>query len=129
MREILRLSVFAFLLTVWLPSLSRADPPTISACDASKYVGKNVAVEGVVTVVAKTKQGVTLIYLGGYYPNQCLTAWIPPGTDLARDNLKSLRGKKIKVKGTIQLSRPKPDIKVLSRDQITEESGGGPAGR
>ena len=129
MREILRLSVFAFLLTVWLPSLSRADPPTISACDASKYVGQDVVVEGVVTVVSTTKKGITLIYLGGYYPNQCLTAWIPPGTDLARDNLKSLRGKKIKVKGTIQLSRPKPDIKVLSRDQITEESGGGPAGR
>jgi len=119
MREILRLSVFAFLLTVWLPSLSRADPPTISACDASKYVGQDVVVEGVVTVVSTTKKGITLIYLGGYYPNQCLTAWIPPGTDLARDNLKSLRGKKIKVKGTIQLSRPKPDIKVLSRDQIT----------
>ena len=61
MREILRLSVFAFLLTVWLPSLSRADPPTISACDASNYVGQTVVVEGVVTVVAKTKQGVTLI--------------------------------------------------------------------
>jgi len=119
MREILRLSVFAFLLTVWLPSLSRADPPTISACDASKYVGQHVVVEGVVTVVSTPKKGITLIYLGGYYPNQCLTAWIPPGTDLARDNLKSLRGKKIKVKGTIQLSRPKPDIKVLSRDQIT----------
>jgi len=119
MREFLRLSFFAFLLTVWLPSLSRADPPTISACDASKCVGQTVLVEGVVTVVSTTKKGITLIYLGGYYPNQCLTAWIPPGTDLARDNLKSLRGKKIKVKGTIQLSRPKPDIKVLSRDQIT----------
>jgi hypothetical protein len=126
MRELLRPSVFVFLLTGWLPSLCRADPPTISACDAWKYVGQNVAVEGVVTVVAATKKGVTLIYLGGYYPNQCLTAWIPPGTDLARDNLKSLRGKKIKVRGTIQLSRPKPDIKVLSRDQITEESSGGP---
>jgi len=126
MREILRLSVFAFLLTVWLPSLSRADPPTISACDASKYVGQDVVVEGVVTVVSTTKKGITLIYLGGYYPNQCLTAWIPPGTDLARDNLKSLRGKKIKVKGTIQLSRPKPDIKVLSRDQIAEGLSGGP---
>ena len=126
MREILRLSVFAFLLTVWLPSLSRADPPTISACDASNYVGQTVVVEGVVTVVSTTKKGTTLIYLGGYYPNQCLTAWIPPGTDLARDNLKSLRGKKIKVRGTIQLSRPKPDIKVLSREQITAGLSGGP---
>ena len=126
MREFLRLAAFAFLLTAWLPSLSRADPPTVSACDASKYVGQNVVVEGVVTVVSTSKKGITLIYLGGYYPNHSLTAWVPPGTELARDNLKSLRGKKIKVRGTIQLSRAKPDIKVLSRDQITEELSGGP---
>ena len=126
MKALLRLLVFAFLWTVWFPPPSRADPPTVSACDAWKYVGQNVAVEGVVTVVSTTKKGVTLIYLGGYYPNQCLTAWVPAGTDLARDNLKSLRGKKIRVRGTIQLSLPKPDIKVLSRDQITEESSGGP---
>ena len=126
MKALLRLLVFAFLWTVWFPPPSRADPPTVSACDAWKYVGQNVAVEGIVTVVSTTKKGVTLIYLGGYYPNQCLTAWVPAGTDLARDNLKSLRGKKIRVRGTIQLSLPKPDIKVLSRDQITEESSGGP---
>ena len=126
MKALLRLLVFAFLWTVWFPPPSRADPPTVSACDAWKYVGQNVAVEGVVTVVSTTKKGVTLIYLGGYYPNQCLTAWVPAGTDLARDNLKSLRGKKIRVRGTIQLSLRKPDIKVLSRDQITEESSGGP---
>jgi hypothetical protein len=126
MKALLRLLVFAFLWTVWFPPPSRADPPTVSACDAWKHVGQNVAVEGIVTVVSTTKKGVTLIYLGGYYPNQCLTAWVPAGTDLARDNLKSLRGKKIRVRGTIQLSLPKPDIKVLSRDQITEESSGGP---
>ena len=126
MKALLRLSVFAFLLTVWLPSPSRADPPTVSACDAWKYVGQNVAVEGVVTVVSTTKKGATLIYLGGRYPNQCLTAWVPAGTDLAWDNLKSLRGKKIKIRGTIQLSLRKPDIKVVSRDQITEELSGGP---
>ena len=126
MKELLRLLVFAFLWTVWFPPPSRADTPTVSACDAWKYVGQNVAVEGVVTVVSTTKKGATLIYLGGYYPNQCLTAWVPAGTDLARDNLKSLRGKKIRVRGTIQLSLRKPDIKVLSRDQITEESSGGP---
>jgi hypothetical protein len=123
-KALLRLLVFAFLWTVWFPSPSRADPPTVSACDASKYFGQNVTVEGVVTVVSTTKKGATLIYLGGYYPNHCLTAWVPAGTDLARDNLKSLRGKKIKIRGTIQLSRLKPDIKVLSRDQITEELSG-----
>jgi hypothetical protein len=60
--------VFAFLSMEWLPSPSRAAPPTISACDAWKYVGQNVTVEGVVTVVSTTKKGVTLIYLGGHYP-------------------------------------------------------------
>ena len=126
MKALLRLSVFAFLLTVGLASPSRAASPTISACDAWKYVGQNVTVEGVVTVVSTTKKGVTLIYLGGYYPDQCLTAWVPAGTDLASGNLKSLQGKRIKVRGKIQLSLRKPDIKVVSKDQITEESGGRP---
>ena len=121
MKALLRLSFFAFLLMVWRPSPCRADPPTISACDASKYVGQNVTVEGVVTVVATTKKGATLLYLGGNYPDQCLTAWVSPGINLAWDNLKSLRGKKIKVRGTIGHSLRKPDIKVVSRDQITEE--------
>jgi hypothetical protein len=51
------------------------------------YVGKNVAVEGVVTAVSTSKKGNTFINFRGVYPNQCFTGWVPAGTDLAWDSL------------------------------------------
>jgi hypothetical protein len=70
------LLVLAFLLTVWLPSPSQADTPTISASDAWMYVGKNVSVEDVVTAVSTSKKGNTFINFGGVYPNQTFTGWV-----------------------------------------------------
>ena len=60
MKALLRLSVFAFLLTVSLPCPTRADT-TVSDSDAWKYVGQNVAVEGVVTAVSTSKKGNTFM--------------------------------------------------------------------
>ena len=86
------------------------------------YFGKNVTVEGVVTAVSTSKKGNTFINFGGVYPNQTFTGWIPAGTDVAWEpSLESLKGKKIKITGTIQLYQGKPEIKVLSKSQITEE--------
>jgi DNA/RNA endonuclease YhcR with UshA esterase domain len=85
------------------------------------YVRKNVTVEGVVTAVPTSKKGNTFINFGGVYPNQCFTGWVPAGTDLAWDNLESLKGKHVKITGTVQLYQGKAEIKVLSKSQISEE--------
>jgi DNA/RNA endonuclease YhcR with UshA esterase domain len=122
MKTLLRLSVLAFLLMLWLPSLSQADPQIISGPEAIQHVGENVTVEDVVTVVSTSKKGNTFINFGGVYPNQTFTGWIPAGTPLASDSsLLSLEGKKIKIVGRIELYRGKPEIRILSRSQITEE--------
>lgn len=76
---------------------------------------------GVVSAVSTSKKGNTFINFGGRYPNETFTGWVPAGTDLAWDNLDSLRGKKVKITGTIQLYQGKPEIKVLSKSQIIEE--------
>jgi DNA/RNA endonuclease YhcR with UshA esterase domain len=121
MKTLLRISVVAFLLTGWLLSPSRADAPIVPDPDAWTYVGKNVTVEGVVTAVSTSKKGNTFINFEGFYPNQTFTGWVPARTDLAWDNLESLKGKKVKITGTIQLYQGKPEIKVLSKSQIAEE--------
>jgi hypothetical protein len=78
--------------------------------------------EGIVTAVSTSKRSNTFINFGGVYPNQTFTGWIPAGTPLASDpSIKSLQGKRIMISGLIELSRGKPEIRILSRDQITEE--------
>jgi hypothetical protein len=56
MKAFLRPLVFALLLTVWLPSPSRGDTLTVPDSDAWKYVGQNVAVEGIVSAVSTSKE-------------------------------------------------------------------------
>jgi DNA/RNA endonuclease YhcR with UshA esterase domain len=90
--------------------------------DAPQHIGQNATVEGVVTAVSTSKKGNTFINFRNVYPNQTFTGWIPAGTSLAADpSIQSLQGKKIKITGLIELYRGKPEIKILSRDQITEE--------
>jgi DNA/RNA endonuclease YhcR with UshA esterase domain len=81
-----------------------------------------VTVEGVVTAVSTSRKGNTFINFGGVYPDQTFTGWIPAGTPLASDpSMHTLQGRKIKISGMIKLYRGKPEIRILSRDQITEE--------
>lgn len=90
--------------------------------EAAQHIGQNVTVEGVVTAVSTSGRGNTFINFGGVYPNQTFTGWIPSGTPLASDpSIHSLQGKKIKITGLVDRYRGKPEIRILSRDQITEE--------
>src|ERR1700739_712752 len=99
-----------------------ADTPIVSDSEAAQHIGQNASVEGVVMAVSTSRKGNTFINFGGVYPNQDFTGWIPAGTPLASDpSIKSLEGKKVKISGLIELYRGKPEIRVFSRDQITEE--------
>jgi len=94
--------------------------------EAAQHVGQHVTVEGVVVKVFTSKGGNTFLKFGGPYPRQTFTGWIPSSTPLASDPAtQSLQGKKIKITVKIELYRGKPEIKVLSRDQITEEQSRG----
>jgi DNA/RNA endonuclease YhcR with UshA esterase domain len=90
--------------------------------EAEKHIGQDVTVEGIVTAVTTSRKGNTFINFGGVYPNQTFTGWIPAGTPLATDSsIPRLQGKNIKITGRIELYRGKPEIRVLSKSQITEE--------
>jgi hypothetical protein len=118
MRALLLFFVFAFSAG---PLLS-ADEPLIELYDAPTHIGQSVTVSGLVVVVFVSKAGNVFINFGDKYPNQTFTGWIPAGNPLAQDPwITSLEGKTIKIQGVVELYRGKPEIRILSRNQISEE--------
>jgi DNA/RNA endonuclease YhcR with UshA esterase domain len=123
MKAFLRLLMSVLFVTSPLASPSGAQTPVVvSDAQAAEHIGQNVTVEGVVTAVTTSRKGNTFINFGGVYPNQTFTGWIPTGTPLATDDsIPTLKGKKMKITGRIELYRGKPEIRVLSKSQIAEE--------
>jgi DNA/RNA endonuclease YhcR with UshA esterase domain len=90
--------------------------------EAAQHVGQAVSVEGTITKVFKSKNGNTFLNFGGDYPNVTFVVWIPEDAPEAADpGLAKIEGKKVKVSGTIQLYRGKPEIKVSTKEQIVVE--------
>ena len=73
--------------------------------------------------VFTSNKGNTFIDFGGDYPHQTFTGYVPAGSALAGgdSSLAALEGKRIKITGTIDLYKGKPEIKITSKDQITLE--------
>jgi hypothetical protein len=123
MKAFLRLLMSVLFATTPLVSPARAQTLlVVSDAQAAEHIGQDVTVEGVVSAVSTSRKGNAFINFGGVYPNQTFTGWIPAGTPLATDgSISTLQGKKIKITGRIELYRGKPEIRVLSKSQITEE--------
>ena len=99
---------------------TRADElPVIKDSEAVQYVGKNVEVRGFVVSVTTSPLGTAFINFGREYPNQTFAGFIAAGSKMATDQLIAmLQGKIIGITGIIELYRGKPEIKVISTDQI-----------
>ena len=123
MKAFLRLLMCVLFVMAPLASPLRAQPPVVvSDTQAEQHLGQDVTVEGVVTAVTTSRKGNTFINFGGVYPNQTFTGWIPAGTSLASDaSLQALQGKKVRITGRIELYRRKPEIKIMSKDQLVSE--------
>jgi DNA/RNA endonuclease YhcR with UshA esterase domain len=90
--------------------------------EAAQHVGQAVAVEGTISRVFKSRNGNIFLNFGGAYPNITFVVWIPQDAPEAADpRLSDLQGKKVKIVGTIQLYRDKPEIKVSTKEQIVAE--------
>ena len=123
MKTLCRFWFFVVLLTGWSSAPVDAQTATvISDTEAAQHVGQKVTVEGVVVAVFTTGQGSTSIDFGRKYPRQTFTGWIPKDSALADSStLAGLEGKKLKITGKIELYKGKPEIKVMSKDQLTVE--------
>jgi DNA/RNA endonuclease YhcR with UshA esterase domain len=99
---------------------ARADElPVIRFSEAARYAGEHVAVRGLVASVTTSPLGTAFINFGGEYPNQTFAGFISAESKLASDGrLSTLQGKIVDIIGTIVLYEGKPEIEVLSADQI-----------
>ena len=94
-------------------------PIVIKDSEAIQYVGKEVEVRGRVVSVTASPLGTTFINFGGEYPNQTFAGFIAAGSKIVSNkSLSMIHGKTISITGTIELYKGKPEIKVVSADQI-----------
>jgi DNA/RNA endonuclease YhcR with UshA esterase domain len=99
---------------------ARADKPiVIKASEAIRYVGKRVEVRGYVVSVTTSPLGTAFINFGREYPNQTFAGFIAAGSPIASDNrITMIQGKIISITGTIEIREGKPEINVVSAEQI-----------
>jgi len=100
---------------------ARADKPiVIKESEAIQYVGKEAEVHARVVSVTTSPLGTTFINFGGEFPNQAFAGYIAAGSTIAADQrLTMIQGKTISITGTIRLRDGKPEIEIVSADQIT----------
>jgi hypothetical protein len=99
---------------------TRADElPVIKDSEAIRYIGKNVEARGFVVSLRTSPLGTTFINFGRDYPDQAFAGFIAAGSEIATDQrIATLQGKIIGITGTIELYQGKPEIEVMSTDQI-----------
>ena len=113
-----RLFAILGLLTL-LIGTAAGELPVIKDSEAVRCVGKYVEVRGLVGSVTSSPLGTVFINFGRDYPNQTFAGFIAAGSKIATDQqIATLQGKTIGITGKVQLCRGKPEIKVLSINQI-----------
>ena len=114
-------ALFAILPLLFCAIVAYADKPImIKESEAMQYVGKEVDVRGRVVSVTTSPLGTAFINFVGEYPNQRFAGFIAAGSPIANDQrLTMIQGKTINIRGTIQLHNGKPEIEIVSADQIT----------
>ena len=107
-------------LLLWAIAAHADKPVVIKDSEAIRYVGKEVEVRGLVVSVTTSPLGTTFISFGGEYPRQTFAGFISAGSRISTDRrLTMIQGKIISIIGTIQLRDGKPEIEIVSADQIT----------
>jgi len=116
-----RVWIVAVVLISLASVLRSEDVQVVKDSDAGKFVGKKVEVRGRVVSAYIGKRGDAYIFFGAVYPNQIFTGYIPAGWTFSGGawTLK-LQGQMISVTGTVEIYKGKPEIEILSMDQIKQ---------
>jgi DNA/RNA endonuclease YhcR with UshA esterase domain len=105
-----------FLCTI---AASADTPIVVTDSEAILYVGRKVEVRGRVVSVTISPLGTAFINFGKEYPEQTFAGFIAAGSTIAADQrLTMIPGKIIGITGTVELREGKPEINVVSADQI-----------
>ena len=117
-------ALLAILALLLCAIVAHADKPiVIKDSEAIQYVGKEVEVRGRVVYVTTSPLGTTFISFGREFPRQTFAGFISAVSRIATDRrLTMIQGKIISITGTIQLRDGKPEIEIVSADQIRLDS-------
>ncbi len=110
------------LLSGTLFQLTAQTGTSYTAIDAAKHIGENATITDMVDGIHQSKNGNIFLNMGGKYPNQAFTAFIPAKNAGHFANFRDYDGKTISVSGKITLYNQKPEIVVTSPSQITAGS-------
>jgi hypothetical protein len=92
----------------------------IPASEAAKHNAEEVYVEGVVASVHATPKGAAFINLDKAYPHQIFTGFIQNLSAVGDEAwLNGLKEKTIRIHGRINIYHAIPEIRILSKEQIT----------
>jgi hypothetical protein len=94
---------------------------TYTAVEAAKHVNESATVRDTVENIHQSGKGNVFLNLGGHYPNQAVTAYIPSSSASNFSDVKKYEGKRVSVTGKIALYKGKPEIVVTSPSQISIE--------
>ena len=111
--------IVAVLAAAIVASVLAQTPSTYSATEAAKHVGETATITDKVDGVHRSGKGNIFLNMGGKYPNQAFTAFIPSGSSGQFSNAQQYEGKTVAVTGKIQLYKGKPEIIVNSPSQVS----------
>ena len=94
-------------------------PPSYTAAEAAKHVGETATVTDRVDGVHQSGKGNIFINMGGKYPNQAFTAFIPSASATQFSQPQQYEERTVAVSGKIVLYHGKAEIVVSSPSQIT----------
>ena len=92
--------------------------PVYTAREAAQHAGETATITDRVDGVNQSGKGNIFLNMGGKYPNQAFTAWIPSANVGQFSNPQQYEGKTAAVSGKITLYRGKPEIIVTNVSQI-----------
>jgi hypothetical protein len=113
MKRKILLTVFALLCAAC------AQTSNYTAVEAAKHVGETATVTGRVDGVQHWGKGNIFLNMGGKYPNQAFTAFIPSSSAGQFSKSQQYEGRTLAVSGKIALHKGKPEIVVTSPSQIS----------
>src|SRR5437773_10237102 len=96
-----------------------APTPSYTAVEATKHVGETATVTDRVDGVHQSGKGNIFLNMGGKYPNQAFTAFIPSASAGQFSQPQQYEGRTVAVSGKITLYRGKPEIIHNSPSQIS----------
>lgn len=96
-----------------------AQTSNYTAAEAAKHVGETATVTDRVDGVHQSGKGNIFLNMGGKYPNQAFTAFIPSSSAGQFSQPQQYEGQMVAVSGKITLYRGKPEIIVNSPSQIS----------